>query len=313
MSAWQAWRDWRRSRPFWGGLLVIAGGAEILTTTAASLGVTLRVAPAGTGTFAGTVITMILVVSGLLLWFNPAQRVFYSIVAVILSLATFNTINLGGFFAGMLLGILGGALGFAWTRDPGAPGRLLSLAALPLALLIAAAPAQRQAGSRAAQSPAAPWPARSLAARSQAARTLVVAAVPSELTAGAAKLSGLAYGGVVSMPQAAGPPLQMMKFSFSSATLTGRPRLAVHGTGGTVVITASTISFTGHVVLYTTKFSAGLAGTRVTLTPGSPRGLVTRLLGGLAAGRLAAGGIVADHPLALAGAADLPGLTLSVR
>jgi hypothetical protein len=33
-----AFRKWRRTRPFWGGLLVLLGGAEILSTTVVSLG-----------------------------------------------------------------------------------------------------------------------------------------------------------------------------------------------------------------------------------------------------------------------------------
>jgi hypothetical protein len=160
---------------------------------------------------------------------------------------------------------------------------------VPLALLLAVAPARQQ-----------PHP-------------LVVAAVPSMLSAGSATLNGLAYAGTVAVPRASGPPLRMMKFTLTSAILKGRPRLAVHGAHGTVVITATAMSFTGHVVLYTTKLQAGLAGRRVTLTPASPRAQVSRLLAGLAAARQAAGGVVADHPLALAGTAALPGLTLSTR
>jgi uncharacterized protein DUF6114 len=111
----RSWRDWRRTRPFWGGLLVAAGGGEIIATTLVSLGVTLRVGLGGVGGLLGTVIALVLVLCGILLWLSPAQRAFYSIVAVVLALATFNTINLGGFGIGMLLGITGGALGFAWT------------------------------------------------------------------------------------------------------------------------------------------------------------------------------------------------------
>jgi uncharacterized protein DUF6114 len=113
----RGWRSWRRSRPFWGGLLVVAGGAEIISTTLVSLSVTLRVGLGGVGGLLGTVIALVLVLCGVLLWLSAAQRAFYSIVAVVLALATFNTINLGGFLVGMLLGITGGALGFAWTPE----------------------------------------------------------------------------------------------------------------------------------------------------------------------------------------------------
>ena len=140
-----AWRNWRRSRPFWGGLLIVLGGGEILSTSVVSLGPTFRVGLGGVNGFLGTVIAFVLALCGLLLWFSPAQRVFYSIVAVVLALATFNTINYGGFFIGMLLGVIGGGLAFAWSpgtgkpaaHDPGPGGggdRILGLAALPLSL-----------------------------------------------------------------------------------------------------------------------------------------------------------------------------------
>jgi hypothetical protein len=96
-------------------LLVVFSGAEIMSTTIVSLGPTLRVGLGGVNGFVGTMITFVLAVCGLLLWFSPAQRVFYSIVAIVLALATFNTVNYGGFFLGMLLGIIGGALAFAWS------------------------------------------------------------------------------------------------------------------------------------------------------------------------------------------------------
>jgi Family of unknown function (DUF6114) len=141
----QAWRQWRRTRPFWGGLLILLAGVEIISTTLLSLGPTFRVGLGGVNGFVGTVIAFVLAICGLLLWFSPAQRLFYSIVAVILALATFNTINYGGFFIGMLLGLLGGGLAFAWSpaKLDGAPasprgghGRLLSVVAILVAALL---------------------------------------------------------------------------------------------------------------------------------------------------------------------------------
>ena len=149
-----------------------------------SLGPTFRVGLGGVNAFVGTVIAFVLTLCGLLLWFSPAQRVFYSIVAVILALATFNTINYGGFFIGMLLGIIGGALAFAWSpvaAQPAAPegreadgtddrvnaqagnrpgpgvqagrDRLLGIAALPLSLpLLLGAGWQAQRAAAAPQS-----------------------------------------------------------------------------------------------------------------------------------------------------------------
>jgi hypothetical protein len=129
-----AFRQWRRTRPFWGGLLVLLGGGEILSTTVVSLGPTFRVGLGGVNGFVGTMIAFVLTLCGLLLWFSPAQRVFYSIVAIVLALATFNTINYGGFFLGMLLGIIGGAMAFAWSQaaERGRPRRRLGHGGLGL-------------------------------------------------------------------------------------------------------------------------------------------------------------------------------------
>jgi hypothetical protein len=116
------WRAWRRSRPFWGGLLVLLSGAEILVTMRAPLPVILHIGMQGV---AGLVIPAVEALCGLLLWFNPAQRLFYSLVAVLLTLATWVTSNLGGFVIGILLGLVGASLAFAWTpiRPPApAPG-----------------------------------------------------------------------------------------------------------------------------------------------------------------------------------------------
>jgi hypothetical protein len=64
---------------------------------------------------AGYLIPVMLLLCGVLLWFNPAQRAFYSLLAIVLALGSWVTSNLGGFFLGMLLGLIGGALAFAWA------------------------------------------------------------------------------------------------------------------------------------------------------------------------------------------------------
>lgn len=111
----RAWGPWRRTRPFWGGLLVLVAGLEILLSERAPLGIMVHIGLQG---IAGYIIPAVLVLVGLLLLFNPAQRVFYSLLAVLLALSSWITSNLGGFFVGMLLGVLGGSLAFAWQlRD----------------------------------------------------------------------------------------------------------------------------------------------------------------------------------------------------
>lgn len=113
-------RRWRSTRPFWGGLLVALGGIEIAITEIAPLPVILHIGLYG---LAGYLLPLILVLCGLLLLFNPQQRTFYSVLSVVLALGTWLTSNLGGFIAGMLLGIIGGSLAFGWSPGHERPSR----------------------------------------------------------------------------------------------------------------------------------------------------------------------------------------------
>ncbi|OON82808.1 DUF6114 domain-containing protein [Streptomyces tsukubensis] len=109
-----AFRRWRRRRPFWGGLLVLLGGGEILFSQQAKISIVLK---AGAESLAGYVLPMVMVVCGLLILFNPMHRLFYSIIGVLCSLATWITSNLGGFVIGMLLGVIGCSLSFGWLPN----------------------------------------------------------------------------------------------------------------------------------------------------------------------------------------------------
>jgi hypothetical protein len=457
-GARQAWRDWRQTRPFWGGLLILLGGGEILSTTVLSLGPVFRVGLGGVNGFVGTVIAFVLALCGLLLWFTPAQRVFYSIVAVILALASFNTINYGGFFIGMLLGIIGGALAFAWSpvnaqpaaaagreadgtddrvnaqagggavpgvqaggragtrtddrseaniddraedhaddpadekrpggglslvldklRQPGlrqpdhggsreqrGRGRVLGIAALPLSLPLLLGPGwQAQRAAAAPQSgpgciliilcppptptpspsgtpspsprptgPASPLPGAGQATptprststhpshpvaskkikRTRAPGGLVAATVPTVLTAGSARLVGLAYDGVAQVPRASGRLVPMMKFSLQSVTLTGSPTLTIQQNASVATTRTSLLSFSGNVVLYATKLSGDLLGLPVTLTPSSPLSLVLQLLRPLTQGlTVTMTKVVTDQPLTIASTSRWANYLISVR
>lgn len=118
-SGWGRFRDWRRTRPFWGGLLLIVAGIELLVAPAAQslvLPIDLIIY-AGVAGVSGALIALLLITLGVLSWFQPAQHVFFGIVGILLALVSFLTSNFGGFVIGMLLGIVGGALVFAWAPD----------------------------------------------------------------------------------------------------------------------------------------------------------------------------------------------------
>jgi hypothetical protein len=113
-----AFWQWRHARPFWGGLFVFLGGAEIFLTVKAPLPVVVHVGMQG---FIGYLVPIVLALLGLLTIFSPAQRLFYSMVAAVLALASWLTSNLGGFVIGLLLALVGAALTFAWSPSKYAP------------------------------------------------------------------------------------------------------------------------------------------------------------------------------------------------
>ncbi|MEU1237739.1 DUF6114 domain-containing protein [Micromonospora aurantiaca] len=114
--AWRTFRRWQRSRPFWGGLFIILAGVEMLASTRLTLN-GLSFSSGATGLLS-LLIPGILVTCGVLLWLSPPQRLFYSIVAAITTVYSLIGLNLGGFFVGLLLGIVGSALAFAWVPTP---------------------------------------------------------------------------------------------------------------------------------------------------------------------------------------------------
>ncbi|MEU7716271.1 DUF6114 domain-containing protein [Micromonospora chalcea] len=110
---WRTFRRWQRRRPFWGGLFIILAGVEMLASTRLTLN-GLSFSSGATGLLS-LLIPAILVTCGVLLWLSPAQRLFYSIVAAVTTVYSLIGLNLGGFFLGLLLGIVGSALAFAWV------------------------------------------------------------------------------------------------------------------------------------------------------------------------------------------------------
>lgn len=118
-AGWGWFRTWRRTRPFWGGLLLLSAGIELLVAPAAQsliLPIDLIIY-AGVAGVSGILIGVLLIAIGALSWLQPAQHTFFGVVGLMLALVSFVTSNFGGFVIGMLLGIVGGALVFAWGPD----------------------------------------------------------------------------------------------------------------------------------------------------------------------------------------------------
>jgi len=113
---WRRWRGWRRGRPFWGGLLTVLAAAEIGAVPLAPLKVMLHQGNAG---IPSVVLALVMVVLGLSAWFAPHYRGLAGVLTVLLAAAALVLSNLGGFLLGTLLGVVGGALIFAWRPVPG--------------------------------------------------------------------------------------------------------------------------------------------------------------------------------------------------
>jgi len=128
----ERWRAWRRSRPFWGGLLLILSGLELFAIPLSGdliHGAIKLVIYIGIAGVFGVLIGALLVVAGLVIWFNQAHKTFYGIAGIVLGIVSFPASNLGGLFIGMLLAIIGGSIAFAWTPIQPAPDPMAGTAA----------------------------------------------------------------------------------------------------------------------------------------------------------------------------------------
>ncbi|MFH8295291.1 DUF6114 domain-containing protein [Streptomyces sp. NPDC018059] len=250
-------RRWRRTRPFWGGLLLLLGGAELLLVPLSPLTVLVSL---GLGGIAAVGIGIALVVAGLFLWFLPHTHHYVSVNALILSVLSFAATNLGGFLVGMLLGIAGSAMGFGWTpvpedaeEDPAPPrvrdGQGTRTLAVLLPVVIVAGIVN---GSPARAAPA--------------AGTIVAARTPPTITTTLFAPQGFIVAGVKEIPTADGP-LKVMVLRMKAASLTDY-ELTTRDGGEELALGADTLDLSGSVTLYLTKFKGCVEGLLcLTFTP----------------------------------------------
>ncbi|GAA1807590.1 hypothetical protein GCM10009835_28260 [Planosporangium flavigriseum] len=109
-------RQWRRTRPFWGGLLLILSGVELFLSANMNLG-NLQVHLGPTG-FLSYVIPALLILCGAGVWMTPNLRMFYGILGSLVAVYSLIGLNFGGFLLGLLFGIIGGAMAIAWSPVP---------------------------------------------------------------------------------------------------------------------------------------------------------------------------------------------------
>ncbi|MFD9724636.1 DUF6114 domain-containing protein [Streptomyces sp. NPDC059072] len=269
-------RTWRRTRPFWGGLLVLLGGTELLLVPLSPLTVLVSL---GLGGIAAIGIGVALILAALFLWFLPGARAYVSLHALLLSVLSFVATNLGGFLVGMLLGIAGSALAFGWTPRPdeeaderadeegtdeegadeegahaprpaGGGPRTLA-AALPVVLLAALATGAPQAKAAAAGEVP------------RAART------PPTVTTSRFAPQGFTLAGVTEVPTVDGP-LEVLVLRMRAASLRDY-RLRARDGGEEYGLAADSLDLRGNVTLYLTKFSGCIEG--LLCVTFSPRGL----------------------------------------
>ncbi|MEI5103564.1 DUF6114 domain-containing protein [Streptomyces sp. PmtG] len=252
----RALRRWRRTRPFWGGLLLIMGGAELLIVPLSPLTVLVSL---GLGGIAAIGIGIALMAAGVFLWLLPHAHHYVSVNALILSVLSFAATNLGGFLVGMLLGIVGSAMGFGWTpvpedgqeeaRPPGIrDGQGTRTLAVLLPVVLAGA---------------ALWgavPARAAPGEVVAART------PPTVTTTLFAPQGFIVAGVRDIPTADGP-LKVMVLRMKAASLTDY-RLRTRDGSRELALGAETLDLSGQVTLYLTRFKGCIQGLLcLTFTP----------------------------------------------
>ena len=117
-------RTWRRTRPFWAGLLAMVAGVPILYFPYAKLSFNgMTVAMSTTAGSGSLIIGILLIVLGLTAWYQPVSRVFSGVATTLLTLVSIPVSNLAGFGLALIPGLVGGGLMVAWApvKEPQAP------------------------------------------------------------------------------------------------------------------------------------------------------------------------------------------------
>lgn len=116
--AWAWFGSFRRTRPFWGGVWMLVAGLWILRFSEVGVAVAVH---GGVSASGGYISGGGLLACGLVALTIPSQRYVSGLIGVLLAIASLIISNLGGFFIGMALGVVGGGMVFGWGPKKKAP------------------------------------------------------------------------------------------------------------------------------------------------------------------------------------------------
>ncbi|MDZ7730123.1 MAG: DUF6114 domain-containing protein [Natrialbaceae archaeon] len=111
VSRRQQFAEWRRSRPFWGGVIMMLAGF-VIGYIPVNLAMSIGLIPTDFGMM-GLLFAIFVVLCGLFAVIQPNLATFFGSAGILLSITSIFG-ALGGFGIGTLLGILGGSLIIAW-------------------------------------------------------------------------------------------------------------------------------------------------------------------------------------------------------
>lgn len=118
VRGWRAFRVWRRSRPFWAGLWTLLSALWLWSIPFLQpllVQHKLNIKMSGIAGVSTMAITPALIMMAAAMWFAPGYRVFAGVFTLVCALLSMVVSNFGGFLLGMLLGVFGGGLAFAWS------------------------------------------------------------------------------------------------------------------------------------------------------------------------------------------------------
>lgn len=113
-------RRWRYTRPFWGGLCLLASGLMLMLPAVATVKVgDLLVSISTIAGVSTLLLGSLMLVCACSVLTHPAARLPAGVAAMVLALVALPAANIGGYVLGTVLGVIGSASTLAWARRRG--------------------------------------------------------------------------------------------------------------------------------------------------------------------------------------------------